>query len=48
MKNLLLTLSLSLALPGLALAQLPPPRATVQARLAQPGWRVEIVATAAL
>ncbi|MFP5477612.1 MAG: RidA family protein [Gammaproteobacteria bacterium] len=25
-----------------------PPRATVQARLAQPGWRVEIVATAAL
>jgi hypothetical protein len=30
MKNLLLTLSLSLALPGLALAQLPPPRATVQ------------------
>jgi len=25
-----------------------PPRATVQARLAQPGWKVEIVATAAL
>ena len=24
-----------------------PPRATVQARLAQPGWKVEIVATAA-
>ena len=25
-----------------------PPRATVQARLARPGWRVEIVVTAAL
>ena len=25
-----------------------PPRATVQAKLARPGWRIEVVATAAL